>query len=74
MDDNTLKVVARFTEVGQWWLVGAWIYIARRLESSGNGWHKIRNSETETLRIRLAHELSEAEANQKGLFRGVEDV
>jgi hypothetical protein len=29
MDEQAIKVLARFTEVGQWWPVRAWIYYPR---------------------------------------------
>jgi hypothetical protein len=67
VDEQTEKVIAAFTPVGEWWPVGAWI-----VNSEGPTfvyWHKIANSTNMTRRIRLPHEISELEANQKGYFR-----
>jgi hypothetical protein len=65
MDEQTLKVIARLTEVGQWWPAGCWIYSDKNMSE----WWQIRNYELENQRIRLLHEISELEANQKGIFR-----
>lgn len=67
MDEDTLKVIASFTPVGEWWPVGAWI--VTEIEASRCYWHKIPNRETKSARIRLDHEISELEANNKGWFR-----
>lgn len=68
MDEQTIKVLARFTEVGQWWPVGAWIY-SERFAKANKQWWKIEDSQYEKQRIRLSHEICEAEMNQKGVFR-----
>jgi len=68
LDEQTIKVIAAFTPVGQWWPVGAWI-VTDHSSPSGYYWHRIRAPKIDTIRIRLPHELSEIEANQRGNFR-----
>lgn len=68
MDENTLKIIAAFTSVGQLWPVGAWICYPNQVGTS-LGWYKIENTQIERLRIRNDKEISELEANQRGFFR-----
>jgi hypothetical protein len=67
MDENAIKVIASFTPVGEWWPVGAWI--VTEIVPTECYWHKISKKEAESARIRLDHEISELEANNKGWFR-----
>jgi len=81
MDEQTLKVIARLTEVGHHWPAGCWIYSDKNMsewwpagcwiysDKNMGEWWQIRNYELENQRIRLLHEISELEANQKGIFR-----
>lgn len=68
MDEQTIKVLARFTEIGQLWPEGAWIYITSDVVTA-NGityiWFKTYKSAC----ARQNDEISELEANQKGIFR-----
>ena len=59
LDENVIKVIARFTPVGKPWPVDAWIYLIH-----AQGWARV--SSWEWYR---SDELSELEANQKGIFR-----
>jgi hypothetical protein len=71
MDAETLKVVARFTPIGELWPVGAWIYCLHKYQKDGF-WYLIKNYEGEkydSMRRRFDHEISELEANQRGVFR-----
>lgn len=65
MDENTIKVLARFTEIGQDWPMYSWFY---SLKSDGgtDNWIYVA---CKVLQKRLPNELSELEANQKGVFR-----
>ena len=68
LDDNTLKVMARFTPVGENWPNGVWVcivYIYSGDWKGGLGWYM---TEVNTNK-RFPDELSESEANQKGYFR-----
>ena len=70
MDEQTIKVLARFTEVGQWWPVGAWIYFPSMGSDWDNmKWWKIEEIDSHRSRVRLDYEISELEANQKGIYR-----
>jgi len=63
LDENTIKVLARFTEIGQHWPMGAWVYM--RYIVMNDDWYLV----TEGNINRIANHISELEANQKGLFR-----
>jgi len=63
-DEQTIKVLARFTEVGQWWPVEAWI-LFRTPRAAYYTWWPIKNSVEEGQRIRRENEICELEANQK---------
>jgi hypothetical protein len=69
MDEQTIKVLARFVEVGQWWPVGAWI----NWNNGEGGWLQIMECEDENHRKRWTGELSELECNVKGIFRKEEE-
>jgi len=68
MNEQAIKVLARFTEVGQWWPKHAWIYYSISDENNFK-WHPIKDSESKFDRIRMSYEICELEANQKGIFR-----
>jgi hypothetical protein len=67
MDEQTIKVLARFTEVGQLWPMGAWVYLTT-LEGPSSWMYVDR----EGLRKRYRVEISELEANSRGFFRPIE--
>ena len=66
MDEQTIKVLARFTEIGQNFPSGAWICY-ERVRDSGiyNMWHKVKGQHFR----RDPGELSESEANSMGIYR-----
>jgi hypothetical protein len=64
-DEQTIKVLARFTEVGQWWPVGAWLYLTH-----AKFWARV----PQHYKWHKTDELSELEANQKGIFRNVPSI
>jgi len=67
VDETTLKVIAGFTEVGEFWPSGAWVCIVFNPDSSWRGaagWYI-----ADTYHRRYPDELSELEANQKHIFR-----
>jgi hypothetical protein len=64
MDEQTIKVLARFTEVNQRWPIGAWVCV------EFVGWYK--NSPHPL--TRWVGEMSELEANQRGIFRKESDI
>jgi hypothetical protein len=67
MDEQTLKVLARLTMVGELWPVGAWICFV-----SDNNWYQIKDVDADkypSQRVRYDHEMSELEANLKGIFK-----
>jgi hypothetical protein len=77
MDEQTLKVLARLTEVGQWWPVGAWIYFDKKIFQTIDRWYQIKDVDGnifQNMRVRYESEISELEANAKGIFRGRSDV
>lgn len=59
---DVLKVIARFTPVGEKWPVGVWVCNLGR--AARWGWYLTRYSDS-----RHHDEMSELEANQKGIFR-----
>jgi hypothetical protein len=63
MDENTIKVLARFVEIGQHWPVGAYVYTVGF--TSSLGWYTVNGPHV----YRLKTEICEAEANQRGIFR-----
>jgi hypothetical protein len=66
MDENTIKVLARFTETGQNFPSGAWIcYESDRGSGLYDRWHKIISRSFR----RDPGELSESEANSMGIYR-----
>ena len=68
MDEQTLKVLARFTPVGSKWPWGTWVYNPTWRKKQ---WFQVI---VPVLERRLPDEISEAEANQRGIFRGPKDV
>jgi len=68
MDEQTIKVLARFTRIGELWPVGAWICYPN--SSHPDVWHKVRGEGLSRWEI----EISELEANSTGIFRGPNDV
>jgi hypothetical protein len=62
MDEQTLKVLARLTQVGQIWPMGAWIWNNGGTMSQKR-WYKCKCTNW----VRYDCELSEAEANQLGI-------
>lgn len=69
MDEQTIKVLARFTEVGEKWPWGAWYYYYSPNEIC-RAWQKV---EHDFLQKRLGYEICELEANQKGIYRKVQE-
>jgi hypothetical protein len=63
-DEQTIRVIARFTEIGQTWPAFSWIYVAG-VTWNGGGWWRIPVDGV----TRFDGEISELEANQKGIFR-----
>jgi hypothetical protein len=61
MDEQTIKVLARFVEVGQDWPMNSWVY-----EIHKGTWFLV---DMKILQPRFANEICELEANQKGIFR-----
>jgi hypothetical protein len=59
LDENVIKVIARFTPIGKPWPTDAWIYLIHAEE-----WARVSS-----WAWRRGDELSELEANQKGIFR-----
>lgn len=62
MDEQAIKVLARLTEVGNYFPADAWIY--HDIGTCGS-WYKIKGKKYR----REPWNLSELEANQKGIFR-----
>lgn len=72
MDEQTIKVLARFTEIGQLWPDGAWVHNTDMI--SGHiyiKWFQIKKEHDTDFKTRIPSEISEAEANQRGIFRRV---
>jgi len=72
MDEQAVKVLARFTEVGQLWPVNAWIYFINRSSPPEHKWYKIKDVPSAgyaAMRVRYDHEISELEANSRGFYR-----
>jgi hypothetical protein len=68
IDENTLKIVARFTPLGAKWPNQVWVcivYVVSGDSKESLGWY-ITEKNTHK---RWPDELSELEANQKGYFR-----
>jgi hypothetical protein len=61
MNEQAIKVLARFTPLDGQWPIGAWVYM-----SNSRAWLFVKQS-FDT--IRLDSEISELEANQRGIFR-----
>ena len=70
MDENTIKVLARFTGVGQDWPIGAWYYVGFDIKvlKGETGWCQAKENDRDTVR-RQRYMLCELETNQKGVFR-----
>jgi hypothetical protein len=64
MDEQAIKVRARFVEVGQYWPKGAWVHV---LGSASE--HAFYRVTTDDVVDRRHGEICEIEANQKGIFR-----
>jgi hypothetical protein len=65
MDEQTIKVLARFVEIGQRWPRGAWCFVGHVIKYADNetGWFKSSGN------IREHYEICELEANQMGYHR-----
>jgi len=64
MDENAIKVLARFTEIGGLWPIGAWVYLTT--VEGPNAWMHV---DREGLRLRYGVEICELEANTRAYFR-----
>ena len=67
MDENTIKVLARFTEIGEKWPIGAWFYVGFTIPilEDETGWCKAKKGYCRS----GYYEVCELEANQKGVYR-----
>jgi hypothetical protein len=65
MNEDVIKVLARFVEIGQMWPIGSWVY--RQYRNLDDVWYFVRNRYTD----RMSNQISELEANQKGIFREI---
>jgi len=61
-NETAIKVLARLTDIGQPWPVGAWVYLI-----GSKSWIQIAYYPNNPGRHYL--ELSELEANERGIFR-----
>ncbi len=73
MDENTIKVLALFTQVGTPWPIGAWVFRIGTIYNNRD-WYQVRKnmyhpSMSRFYYNRESDELSELEANYQGIFR-----
>lgn len=71
--ERIIKVLARFTNVGEQWPDGAWIYYSLS-GSLDQGWVQIQDRWNAGTKKRFPTYLSELEANQRGIFRPIDGI
>lgn len=65
--DKAIQVLARLTNVGDAWPIGAWIYI-KETDYWDAAWFRVKEREGYVVK-KLGKQMSELEANAQGIFR-----